>query len=510
MKQIVDVDFQANNVQTILLKLVFAYTLVHIACAISKNVRNVKVNILMAKMLRDIREKLFDKVLKYKMKTFEKYNSAQLYTRLTTDVEELFTLFFGVLNVIVNDLVYLLFMVIMMFFAEISLAWIGFATICAIGISTMKFTNVLGKLNRKILKRRDIENREFSEFYNKNKLTYLYQLQEKNKEKSNYLFEEELKVRKKYIFVHSFTYWVLTLLEAIGIYSVLYYALNINVSISVGSLYLILFYIKECRSPLSEICDQLEEIQTCLASYQRVKEILQETDLEDLSDGEDIDTVKGDIEFQNVCMNYDKEMVLKDISFVIKEGTRVTIAGRTGAGKSTLVNVLMKLYDIKSGKILIGNKDIHKISTKSLRNNISYISQTPYIFADTVRNNIRLGKQEITDEQIIELANEIGADHLFEKLPEGLNTKIKANEMSYGELQMIAFIRAILHHANIYIFDEPTSNIDLKTENMIQKVIDHISKVSTVIIIAHRKSTIASSDKVIYLKDGQVDMIVNK
>ena len=510
MKQIVDVDFQVNDVQTILLKLVFAYTLVHIACENSKNIRNIKVNRLMAEMLKDIREKLFDKVLKFKMKTFEKYNSAQLYTRLTTDVEELFTLFFGVLNVIVNDIVYLLFMIIMMFFADISLAWIGFATICAIGVSTMKFTNVLGKLNRKILKRRDIENREFSEFYNKNKLTYLYQLQERNKKKSDYLFEEELKVRKKYIFVHSFTYWALTLLEAIGIYSVLYYALNINLSISIGSLYLILFYIKECRSPLSEICDQLEEIQTCLASYQRVKEILQETDLEDLTVGEKIDIVKGDIEFQNVCMNYGKEMVLKDISFVIREGTKVTIAGRTGAGKSTLVNLLMKLYDIKSGKILIGNKDIHKISTKSLRNHISYISQTPYIFADTVRNNIRLGNQEITDEQIMALASEIGAHSLLKKLPEGLDTRIRANEMSYGELQIIAFIRAILHHANIYIFDEPTSNIDLKTENMIQKIIDHISKVSTVIIIAHRKSTIASSDKVIYLKDGQVDMIVNK
>lgn len=510
MKQIVDIDLQANDVQTNLIKLAFSYTLVHIACIISKNVRNSKVNQLMAKMLRDIREKLFDKVLRFKMKTFEKYNSAQLYTRLTTDVEELFTLFFGVLNVVVNDLIYLVFMVIMMFFADISLAWIGFATICAIGIVTMKFTQILGSLNRKILKRRDIENKEFSEFYHKNKLTYLYQLQKRNIKKSDYLFSEELKVRKKYIFVHSFTYWALTIIEAIGIYSVLYYALNINISISIGSLYLILFYIKECRSPLNEICDQLEEIQTCMASYHRVKEILKEKDSEDLIRGEEMDVVKGDIEFQNVCMNYDREMVLKNISFVIKEGSKVTIAGRTGAGKSTLVNVLMKLYDIKSGKILIGNKDIRKIATKSLRDNISYISQNPYIFTDTIRNNIRLGNQEITDSQIIELAKEIGADSLFRKLPQGLDTKIKANEMSYGELQMIAFIRAILHRANIYIFDEPTSNIDLKTENMIQKIIDHISKVSTVIIIAHRKSTIASSDKVIYLKDGQVDVIVNK
>lgn len=179
-------------------------------------------------------------------------------------------------------------------------------------------------------------------------------------------------------------------------------------------------------------------------------------------------------------------------------------------GKTTLVNILMKLYDIQDGKILIGNKDIYNIATKSLRDNISYISQNPYIFADTVRNNIRLGNKRITDEQIIELAKRIGVGSLLEKLPEGLDTKIKATELSQGELQIIAFIRAILRQANIYIFDEPTSNIDLKTEKMIQKIIDHISKTSTVIIIAHRKSTIASSDKIIYLKDGQVDKIVNK
>lgn len=170
----------------------------------------------------------------------------------------------------------------------------------------------------------------------------------------------------------------------------------------------------------------------------------------------------------------------------------------------------MRLYDIQNGKILIGDKDIHEISMQSLRKNISYISQNPYIFADTVRNNIQLGNRKITDKQITHLTKEIDAQDLLNKLPQGLDTIIKPNEMSYGELQMIAFLRAILHQANIYIFDEPTSNIDLKTEKMIQKIIDHIAKTSTVIIIAHRKSTIASSDKIIYLKEGAVDLIVNK
>ncbi len=510
MKKILEVDIESRRVQMILIQLVALYVGIHVGYAFLKNVRNIQINKLMAKVVRDIRETLFDKVLTFKMRTFEKYNSAQLYTRLTDDINQLGTMFMGALNVVVNNVIYLIFMVIMMFFANISLAWIGLATICSIGLSTKKFTKLLGNYTQKWMKKRDEENKRFSEFFNRNKLTYLYQLQERNIKEVNYLLDKELQARKGYILLQSFTYWVLTLLEALGIYAVLYYALNMNVSISIGSIYLILFYSKECRGPLHEICNQLEEIQNCMVSYQRIAEVLKEKNLENLSSGKEVETVKGDIEFQNVWMKYEKETVLEDVSFLIKEGSKVPIAGRTGAGKSTLVNVLMKMYDIQSGKILIGNKDIHKIATKSLRNNISYISQNPYIFADTLRNNIRLGNQNITDEQIMNLVQEIGVNLLLEKLPQGLDTTIKANEMSYGELQIIAFIRAILHQANIYIFDEPTSNIDLKTENMIQKIIDHISKTSTVLIIAHRKSTIASSDKIIYLKNGKVDRIVNK
>lgn len=206
-------------------------------------------------------------------------------------------------------------------------------------------------------------------------------------------------------------------------------------------------------------------------------------------------------------MKYDKEMVLKNVSFTIKSGTRTIIAGRTGAGKTTLTNVLMKLYDINEGEILINNYDISKISTKCLRNNISYISQRPYIFSDTVRNNLTLGNEKITDEEIKNIIKEISAENLFEKLKEGLDTKINYSKLSSGELQIIAFVRAILHKANYYIFDEPTSNMDYKTEKMIQNSIDRVSKSSTVIIIAHRKSTIESADRVIYLKEGQVDKI---
>ena len=273
MKKILDVDFEDTHVQIILVTLAMVYVAIHIGYAIFKNIRNILVNRLMAKILKDIREKLFDKVLNFKMKTFEKYNSAHLYTRLTDDVSQLSTLFFGVLNVVINNIIYLIFLVIMMFFADISLAWIGFATICAIGLSTNQFTKALGSFNQKIMKKRDQENKQFSEFFNRNKLTYLYQLQERNIKEVNQLFHQELKARKGYILLHSFTYWILTLLEAVGIYAVLYYALNIHTSISIGNIYLILFYIKESRGPLNEICNQLEEIQNCMVSYRRIQEV---------------------------------------------------------------------------------------------------------------------------------------------------------------------------------------------------------------------------------------------
>ena len=216
------------------------------------------------------------------------------------------------------------------------------------------------------------------------------------------------------------------------------------------------------------------------------------------------------IEFENVCMQYGENKVLHNISFVIKEGNKVTIAGKTGVGKTTLANILMRLYPIKSGKIMIGGKDIQKVRIEDVRKNISYISQTPYILNDTLKNNIILGDETITEKQIRMVANDIGFEKVLDKFQNGLEERIDRNKLSYGQLQMIAFLRAILHKANIYIFDEPTSNIDLKTEDRIQKLIDKITSDSTVIIIAHRKSTIENSDKIIYLKDGMVDMIVNK
>ncbi len=510
LKQILDIDFNDSNIGSLLKSIVITYIVVHIFLIISKDLRNTVINKAMSKILKDLREKLFCHVLKWNMGTYQKYNSSEIYTRLTADIDNVSSLFLGTLQVLVNDVLYITLMVIFMFLADVKLAIIGCIAMIITAIISYMFIHQTAKANRGILNKRDKENRQYSEMYNKNKLTYLFGLQKNTEKKIHKTLDEEYIYRKKFIFIESFIYPLSITIQALAIYFILQYVFNINSFISLGSIYLVINYIKDCRSPLTEIFEQLEEIQSSFMSLKRINVLLKENGVEDIEKGEIEEDLKGDIEFENVYMQYGDNKVLNDISFIIKEGSKVTIAGKTGVGKTTMMNILMRLYPFQKGRILIGGKDITKIRIKDIRKNISYISQTPYILEDTLKNNIILGNESITDEQIKTVAKEIGFENTLKKFKEGLNEKISKSKLSYGQLQMIAFLRAILHKANIYIFDEPTSNIDLKTEDRIQKLIDRITKESTVIIIAHRKSTIENSDKIIYLKDGKVDMIKNK
>lgn len=291
VKQVVDIDWTQNGMESTIMFFICIYISIHFSRVIFKYIRDRLINTTICKILRDIRKTLFDKILNFKMKTFNKYNSSELYTRLTTDVDNLFDLFFGFLYDILSNIIYIAFMIIMMFVANIHLAIIGGITVLLICFVVYKFTKILGRLDNEILKKRDKEHKEFSELYNKSKLTYLFKLQNKNIDKANDLFYSELNIRKKYIFIHHFPYWFITMIQAIGIYAIIYYALNIDVSISLGSIYLVLYYTKECKSPLEEICNQLEEMQTCINSYKRIKVLLKETEEEHIEIGDYIENL---------------------------------------------------------------------------------------------------------------------------------------------------------------------------------------------------------------------------
>lgn len=424
LKHVLDLDFQSQDVIKQMIIIIIGYAIVHILRAVFMNLRNIKVNKTVVKILKETRQKLLEKVLSMPMKVFDEYDSTDIYTRLTADVSNMNILFADAIPVVFNNILYIIFMVIMMMIANISLGIIGIITFLMIAINSFYFVKKVKDINNIILDKRDLENKEYSELYRKNKLTYLFGLQQKNTQDMNKLLDEELRYRKRFILVESISLPLSRLIEAIGIFVVLYYALVIDNSIGIGSIYLVVSYIRQCRTPLNEMFNQLQEMQVCFNSYKRIKKILQIKEKEDIKKGKNIDVLQGDIEFEQVYMNYGDKDVLKDISFHIKKGQKVTIVGRTGVGKTTLTGILMRLYDLTGGNILIDGYPISELSMECIRRNISYISQTPYIFKDTIRNNITLGDKNITDDQILELSSQIGAGDFIQKTDKGLDTQI--------------------------------------------------------------------------------------
>ncbi len=504
LKLIIDKITTNATLKTIVYILI-AYTITRIAIIVIECIRNKITNIISTKMLNELRTETFDKVISMKAKDFLKFSSSDIYTRLTVDAENVKDLFSTNMPIIVNDMLYIMFMIIVMFIIDTKLALLGLGIIIILGICSFVIVQRLKKIQEVTLNKRDLEYREFSEDYNKSKLTRLFELQEKNIKKVNKIMNEELKNRYKYTITNSFLWPLSIFTEAIGIYVILYYVLNIDVTISLGTVYIFLYYIRQCFSPLKEFFNQLEEIQNAQVSLERINTILKIKEKEDIEKGLEVEDLKGDIEFKNVTFAYKRKNILDNISFNIKHGEKTAIIGKTGIGKTTITKILMKLYPIKKGSITIDGYNIDEISIKSIRKNITYVSQDVYVLKDTVRKNIVLEKQDVTDEEILKIMESIGAKPLLERLDNGLNEVINVNRLSKGELQIIAFIRAMVHGANIYIFDEPTSNIDLRTEKMIQSIIDKISKTSTVIIIAHRLSTIQNVDRILELKSDKME-----
>lgn len=505
LKLIID-EFSQNIVMNKIIILVSIYLLVRVSIILIKGVKNKKTNFISNKMLSELRDTMLNKILAMKLDTFNKFVSSDIYTRLTSDAENVKALFSDNIPVVFNDILYILFMIIVMMMIDIKLAFIGITIIAIIASYSFILINKLKKINKITFDKRDLENRQYSENYNKSKLTKFFSLEEKNIEKVDNLLDEELKNRFKYISLNSFLWPIGVLLESIGIYAILYYALNINTTYSLGTIYIFLYYIKQCFNPLKEIFNQIEQLQESTISLGRINTILKIKEREDIYIGYKIEKFKGDIEFEDVSFAYNKKDIFKNATFKINQGEKVAIIGRTGAGKTTMTQALMRLYPIKKGTITIDGFNIEQISIESIRHNISYISQNAYVLNDTLRKNIILDKTDVLDEQILDIIDKIGANPILSRLEKGLDEVININRLSKGELQIIAFIRAIIHEASIYIFDEPTANIDLRTEKMIQSIIDKISQTSTVLIIAHRLATIKNVNKIVEIKDGNVNI----
>ena len=312
-----------------ILIIVALYILTRVLIILVEVVRNKKTNLLSNKMLNELRSKIFNKVLSLKINDFGKFPSSDIYTRLTVDAENVKTLFSEDIPVILNDIVNIVFMFITMFIINTKLAFIGTIITIVFAINESLIIKKLKQIQKQTVKKRDLQNKEYSETYNKSKLTKFFSLEDKNIDKVNKLLKEELKLRYKHIWIDSLPWPISVLVEAITMYAILYYVLNIDSGISLGTVYIFLYYIRQCFSPLKELFNQIEEIQTSQVSLERINTILSIQEKEEINKGLNIENLKGNIEFNNVSFAYDKQSILSDISFKISAGEKTAIVGRT-------------------------------------------------------------------------------------------------------------------------------------------------------------------------------------
>ena len=312
-----------------ILIIVALYILTRVLIILVEVVRNKKTNLLSNKMLNELRSKIFNKVLSLKINDFEKFPSSDIYTRLTVDAENVKTLFSEDIPVILNDIVNIVFMFITMFIINTKLAFIGTIITIVFAINESLIIKKLKQIQKQTVKKRDLQNKEYSETYNKSKLTKFFSLEDKNIDKVNKLLKEELKLRYKHIWIDSLPWPISVLVEAITMYAILYYVLNIDSGISLGTVYIFLYYIRQCFSPLKELFNQIEDIQTSQVSLERINNILAIEEKEDIEKGLNIEELKGNIIFSDVSFAYDKTVILNNVSFEIKSGEKTALVGKT-------------------------------------------------------------------------------------------------------------------------------------------------------------------------------------
>lgn len=277
--------------------------------------------------------------------------------------------------------------------------------------------------------------------------------------------------------------------------------------LSIGNIFVFILYMRNFTRPINEILNIFNTVQSALAGAERVFEIMDEVPEMDPEGAHDVSELDGDVILNHVKFSYDKgKTILKDACIHAKKGETVAIVGPTGAGKTTIINLLTKFYDIDSGDILIDGENLNRLTRSSLRRNISMVLQDTYLFSETVRENIRYGRLNASDEDVVSAAKTANAHGFIMQLPEGYDTVLSDNgsNLSQGQRQLLAIARAVLSNASILILDEATSSIDTRTEVQIQKAMLRLMEGKTTFVIAHRLSTIKNADQILVLNQGEI------
>ena len=461
-------------------------------------------------VVKDIRVKLFNHILNFKMKYYDKSSVGILITRAVTDMERIADIFGEGLFMIFSDILKMLIVGIVMIMMNWKLSLIVFATLPLILIATKFFQKYMKTAFDQV--RTEVAN--LNSFVQE-RVTGMKVLQLFAREEIEYLKFKEINERHKKawlktVWYNSIFFPVAEILSSLTLGVVVWYGGMNNIldnSTSLGELTAFIMMIPMMFRPLNQIANKFNTLLMGMVAAERVFKVL-DTDSNINESGNKIaNNLRGDIQFKNINFSYNEsETVLKNISFEIKAGTTTAIVGSTGAGKSTIINLINRLYEINSGDILIDGINIKEFTLSSLRDQIGFVSQDVHLFSDTILHNITLNNSNISFDQVKRASTEIGVHDFITTLPNGYNYNVRERGimLSTGQRQLISFLRAYVTNPRILILDEATSSIDTDSEILIQKAIEKMTDDRTSLVIAHRLSTIRNADNIIVMNLGEI------
>ncbi len=462
------------------------------------------------KIIYDLRVKMFAHVQKLALKFFDKTPIGRTVTRVTNDVESLNELFSSGIVMVFSDVFIIIWIFAFMFFMNWELSLVTLSVLPVLFYGTFLFRKKVRESYRDVRLHLGRLNSFMQEHVTGMGTVQIFAKEKEESESFSKINKDYTDANIRSIFYYAVFYPGVEFLSSIALALIIWYGGGevIQGTLTIGVLFAFIQYTEMFFRPIRDLSEKYNILQTAMASSERIFKLLDtDTFVRNPENPVKLKEVKGEIEFKNVWFAYnDEDHVLKNISFKIEPGQTVAIVGATGAGKTSLINILTRFYDINKGAIYLDGTDIKEIDKRDLRKHISTVLQDVFLFSGTIRSNISLNDKSISDERIISAAKSVGADRFIQNLPDGYDEVVreKGSSLSVGQRQLISFARALAFDPKILILDEATSSVDTETEILIQQAIEKLLVKRTSIVIAHRLSTIQNADKILVMHKGEL------
>ena len=494
-----------GNMALLMLLLLLVQTLIRYFHTLSTN-------ILGQSVIRDLRSDVFNHIMQLRLKYFDRTPIGRLITRTVSDLETISDVFSQGLIQIIGDILQLAVILGVMFYTDWRLTLVVLIPMPVMIIATYFFKEAMKSSFQDVRTWVSRLNTFLQEHISGVSVIQYFarEQQEYNKFIAINAEHRNAHIRSNWYF--SIFFPVIEIIMAIALGLLVWYGskLALDGSVSLGVVVSFIMYINMIFRPIRELVDKFNTLQMGMIGAERIFSVLDTDEKTENKGIEKPETLKGRIEFENVWFAYEEEKwVLKDISFTLEAGQTLALVGATGAGKSSIINILSRFYEINKGTIKIDGIDIRNYELNYLRRSIAVVHQDVFLFSDTIANNINLLDPSITKEQIQNAASSVGADVFTYKLPGGYDYQVQERgaTLSSGQAQMVSFIRALVHKPKILVLDEATSSVDTETEELIQSAIEKLMEGRSAIVIAHRLSTIQKADKIIVLDQGEIKEI---